>query len=251
MKKFLSVALAVIIALSVFSLNAFASDSSFADSILGIFEDEQPSLATQATVETDTDAEIEAPDPEEPDADSSRASAWFENAKNFDELKLDMELYSESLDIVMYIKGDKAHADVSGYQNEDHYYDSQSHYVIYSYLKFLCLDMKDGRNIGTLRDGLSDLITMSNYSYSTSYEKDGYYIEEFEHNYNDNTLTFYFDGETLVKFVELNGSGNTLVNAEVSYEVKDSDVKTPFFTIKSDLFLLILSFYILLFSWLM
>ena len=151
MKKFLSVTLAVIIALSVFSLNAFASDSSIADSILGIFEDEQPSLATQATVETDTDAEIEAPDPEEPDADSSRASAWFENAKNFDELKLDMELKSEGLDIVMYIKGDKAHADISGYLNEDHYYDSQSHYVIYSDFKILCVDQKDGRNINTLR----------------------------------------------------------------------------------------------------
>ena len=91
---------------------------------------------------------------------------------------------------------------------------------------------------------------MSNYSYSTAYEKDGYYIEEFEHNYNDNTLTFYFDGETLVKFVELNGSGNTLVNAEVSYEVDNSDVKIPFFTIKSDLFLILIAFYALLFSWL-
>lgn len=248
MKKFLSVTLALIIALSVFSLNAFALDSGVADSILDIFETEKTKIATQAVVETDTDAGIETPDPEEPDADSSRALAWFENAKNIDELKLDMQLNSQGLDIVMYIKGDKAHAEISGYLNEDHYYDSETHYVIYSYLKFLCLDMNDGRNIVTLRDGLGELINTAAYSYSVSYEKDGYYVEEFEHNYSDNILSFYFDGENLVKFTEVDASGNTLVNAEVSYEVEDSDVNIPFFTIKSNLFLMIYLFFIFFFG---
>ena len=226
MKKFLSVALALIIALSAFSISVFAAKPSVATENAGalidaLTQNNYPALATQAVAETDTDA------PEEPEETQTRYAAWCANAKNLEEFKYSVTS-NLGIDAEICIKGDAASYELnySGMQIKLILKDSNT-YLYFVNFPFFYLEIAENVSINELIDS----ITPDFGTFVSAKEENGYYVEEYDEGSNGFTALCYFKGDKLEKIEEFNTDSGVKNYMTISYSVKNKEVRTPWYAV--------------------